>query len=86
MNSAIVGVVVFAMTFGGVLAGMVLRKVLPWMVGLTLIGIGTALAYDFASAGRNEAAVLTAICMPYMPLQPLESVVRILPTTVPSMR
>ncbi len=46
----------------------VLRKVLPWMVGLTLIGIGTALAYDFASAGRSEAAVLTAICMPYMPL------------------
>jgi putative peptidoglycan lipid II flippase len=46
----------------------VLRKVLPWMVGLTLIGVGTALAFDFASAGRSEAAVLTAICMPYMPL------------------
>lgn len=46
----------------------VLRKVLPWMVGLTLVGIGVALAYDFASAGRNEAAMLTAICMPYMPL------------------
>lgn len=46
----------------------VLRKVLPWMVGLTLVGIGTALAYDFATAGRSEAAVLTAICMPYMPI------------------
>ena len=46
----------------------VLRKVLPWMVGLTLIGIGVALAYAFASAGKIEAAVLTAICMPYMPL------------------
>lgn len=46
----------------------VLRKVLPSMVGLTLIGIGTALAFDFAAAGRSEAAVLTAVCMPYMPL------------------
>ena len=46
----------------------VLRKVLPWMVGLTLIGIGAALAFDFASAGSNEAAALTALCMPYMPL------------------
>ncbi len=46
----------------------VLRKVLPWMVGLTLLGIGAALAYDFASAGRSEAAILTALCMPYMPL------------------
>jgi putative peptidoglycan lipid II flippase len=46
----------------------VLRKVLPWMIGLTLIGIGVALAYDFSSAGRNEAAALTALCMPYMPL------------------
>ncbi len=53
-------------TFGWL--NFVLRKVLPWMIGLTLIGIGTALAYDFASAGRSEAAVLTAICMPYMPL------------------
>lgn len=44
------------------------RKVLPWMVGLTLLGIGAALAFDFASAGRNEAAALTALCMPYMPL------------------
>ena len=46
----------------------VLRKVLPWMVGLTLIAMGAALAFDFASAGKNEAAVLTALCMPYMPL------------------
>ena len=46
----------------------VLRKVLPWMVGLTLIGIGAALAFDFAAAGKNEAVVLTALCMPYMPL------------------
>lgn len=46
----------------------VLRKVLPWMVGLTLIGMGAALAFDFASAGRNQAAALTALCMPYMPL------------------
>lgn len=46
----------------------VLRKMLPWMVGLTLIGMGTALAYDFATAGRSEAAILTAVCMPYMPL------------------
>lgn len=46
----------------------VLRKVLPWMVGLTLIGVGAALAYDFATAGRSEASILTAVCMPYMPL------------------
>jgi putative peptidoglycan lipid II flippase len=46
----------------------VLRKVLPWLIGLTLIGIGAALAFDFASAGRIEAAALTALCMPYMPL------------------
>jgi putative peptidoglycan lipid II flippase len=46
----------------------VLRKVLPWMIGLTLIGIGVALAYDFASAGKLKAAALTALCMPYMPL------------------
>lgn len=46
----------------------VLRKVLPWMVGLALLGVGTALAYDFASAGRSQAAPLTALCMPYMPL------------------
>jgi len=46
----------------------VLRKVLPWMVGLTLIGMGAALAFDFASAGKIEAAGLTALCMPYMPL------------------
>ena len=45
-----------------------LRKVLPGMIGLTLIGMGAALAYDFATAGRSEAAILTAICMPYMPL------------------
>jgi putative peptidoglycan lipid II flippase len=46
----------------------VLRKVLPGMVGLTLIGMGTALAFDFATAGRSEVAILTAVCMPYMPL------------------
>ncbi len=46
----------------------VLRQVLPWMLGLTLVGVGAALAYDFAAAGRNEAARLTALCMPYMPL------------------
>ena len=46
----------------------VLRKVLPWMVGLTLIAMGAALAFDFASAGKIEAAALTALCMPYMPL------------------
>ena len=45
-----------------------LRKVLPGMIGLTLIGMGAALAYDFATAGRSEAAILTVICMPYMPL------------------
>ena len=47
---------------------VVLRKILPWMLGLTLLGIASALTYAFATDGRNEAAFLTALCMPYMPL------------------
>jgi putative peptidoglycan lipid II flippase len=46
----------------------VLRKVLPWMLGLTLIGIGTTLLWSLIWPADGAAAILTAICMPYMPL------------------
>ncbi len=46
----------------------VLRKVFPWMLGLTMVGIGTALLWALLRPTDNEAAILTAICLPYMPL------------------
>lgn len=46
----------------------VLRRVLPWMLGLTLLGIGFGLLWSFISPRNADAAVLAAICMPYMPL------------------
>jgi len=46
----------------------VLRKVLPWMLGLTMIGIGSALLWALIRPADAPAAILTAICMPYMPL------------------
>ena len=49
----------------------VIRRVLPWMMGITLLGMGIAIAWsclamDYSKASR--AAELTAYCMPYMPL------------------
>ena len=46
----------------------VLRKVFPWMLGLTLVGIGSALLWALLWPADEKAAILTAICMPYMPL------------------
>ncbi|MBM3868540.1 MAG: murein biosynthesis integral membrane protein MurJ [Verrucomicrobia bacterium] len=46
----------------------VLRKALPWMVGLTLVSIGAALLWSLVRPKDAAAAVLTAVCMPYMPL------------------
>ena len=46
----------------------VLRRVLPWMIGLTLLGVGLALAWALLSPRDASAAILTAICMPYMPV------------------
>jgi putative peptidoglycan lipid II flippase len=46
----------------------VLRKALPWMVGLTLLGIGAALVWALCYPSARPAALLTALCMPYMPL------------------
>ena len=46
----------------------VLRKVFPWMIGLTMLGIGSALLWALIRPVDSSAAVLTAICMPYMPL------------------
>jgi len=46
----------------------VLRKVLPWMLGLTMVGVGTALLWALIWPADGPAAILTAICMPYMPL------------------
>ena len=46
----------------------VIRKVLPWMLGLTLVGVGTALLWALIWPADGPAAILTAICMPYMPL------------------
>lgn len=47
----------------------VLRRVLPWMIGITLLGIGTALGLALTLELPNAlAAELTAWCLPYMPL------------------
>lgn len=46
----------------------VLRKVFPWMLGLTMLGIGSALLWALVRPSDGAAAILTAICMPYMPL------------------
>jgi putative peptidoglycan lipid II flippase len=46
----------------------VLRKVFPWMIGLTMLGIGSALLWALIRPVDSSAAILTAICMPYMPL------------------
>jgi len=46
----------------------VLRKVFPWMLGLTLLGIGAALLWALVWPADGAAATLTALCMPYMPL------------------
>jgi putative peptidoglycan lipid II flippase len=46
----------------------VLRKVFPWMIGLTMLGIGSALLWALLWPNDRPAAILTAICMPYMPL------------------
>ncbi|PHX79582.1 MAG: murein biosynthesis integral membrane protein MurJ [Opitutia bacterium] len=46
----------------------VLRKVFPWMLGLTMIGIGSALLWALIWPTNAPAAILTAVCLPYMPL------------------
>ncbi len=46
----------------------VLQKVFPWMLGLTLVGVGSALLWAFCSPASSNAAILAAVCMPYMPL------------------
>lgn len=46
----------------------VLRKVFPWMIGLTMLGIGSALLWALIRPVDSSAAILTAVCMPYMPL------------------
>lgn len=47
----------------------VLRRVLPWMVGIALLGLGTAIGLAFTLDGQGAlAAELTAWCLPYMPL------------------
>jgi putative peptidoglycan lipid II flippase len=46
----------------------VLRRILPGMLALTLLGIGLALLWAFLRPSDANAALLTAACMPYMPL------------------
>jgi len=47
----------------------VLRRVLPWMVGIALLGLGAALALALTLDTQGAlAAELTAWCLPYMPL------------------
>lgn len=48
----------------------VLRKVLPWLLGITLVGIGLALLAMmlFKDPRYVNSAEFTAWCMPYMPL------------------
>ena len=45
-----------------------LRRILPGMIGLTLLGIGGALLWAFLRPADTNVALLTAACMPYMPL------------------
>ena len=45
-----------------------LRRILPGMIGLTLLGIGGALLWAFLRPVDANVAILTAACMPYMPL------------------
>ena len=45
-----------------------LRRILPGMIGLTLLGIGGALLWAFLRPVDTNVAILTAACMPYMPL------------------
>lgn len=48
----------------------VLRRVLPWMVGIALLGLGAAIGLALALDDPQHAlaAELTAWCLPYMPL------------------
>ena len=49
----------------------VVQRVLPWMIGITLICMGVALAWAYlapVNSSTARAAELTAYCMPYMPL------------------
>lgn len=47
----------------------VLRRVLPWMLGLTLIGLGVSIGLSLTLETQGAlAAELTAWCLPYMPL------------------
>ncbi len=47
----------------------VLRRVLPWMTGIALLGLGTAVGLSLTLDGQGAlAAELTAWCIPYMPL------------------
>jgi len=46
----------------------VLRRILPGMIGLTLLGVGGALLWAFVRPADANVAILTAACMPYMPL------------------
>lgn len=47
----------------------VLRRVLPWMVGLALLGLGVAIGLALTLDTQGAlAAELTAWCLPYMPL------------------
>lgn len=47
----------------------VLRRVLPWMLGLTLIGLGVSIGLALTLETQGAlAAELTAWCLPYMPL------------------
>jgi len=48
----------------------IVRRMLPWMLGLTLLGMGSALLWFLLASNDQQryAAELTAWCMPYMPL------------------
>jgi putative peptidoglycan lipid II flippase len=48
----------------------IIRRMLPWMLGLTLAGMGSALLWFLLASNDQQryAAELTAWCMPYMPL------------------
>ncbi|NBY41845.1 MAG: hypothetical protein EBQ49_00745, partial [Verrucomicrobia bacterium] len=48
----------------------IVRRMLPWMLGITLVGMGGALLWYLLAANDQQryAAELTAWCMPYMPL------------------
>jgi len=46
----------------------ILRRVLPWMIGITLVSMALAILWALVRPQDMNVATLTAACMPYMPI------------------